>query len=206
LNRIYGSRLAMCLTIMATSPTVLADSSNSSSSALQTSPSAAKIPLIPILIAIIAAVVVATLGVGAVMYYLARSGRLPVQGGAAKKADIAVVATTHAMVLEPLLVNLSSSGSSSYLRLALTLRVADAGDKKSAKAKDEKSESEKNSDESEAAVRDTVLTVLGRQTPDDLLAADGKDHLKMALRAALAEHNPNLKVTDVFFTDFLVQR
>ena len=57
-----------------------------------------------------------------------------------------------------------------------------------------------------AEVRDTVLAVLGRQTADGLLAADGKGRLKVELKAALAEHNRDLKVMDVFFTDFLVQR
>jgi flagellar FliL protein len=192
---------------MATSPTVLADSSNSpSSAAVSASPGTAKIPLAPLLIAVITGVVIATIGVSSVMYYLARTGRLPMKGGVEKKTEAAVSATTHAIVLDPFLVNLSTSGGSSYLRLALTLRVADAGEKKDAKAKDEKSEGDKSSDESEAAVRDTVLTVLGRQNADDLLAVDGKDHLKTAVKAALTEHNPHLKVTDVFFTDFLVQR
>jgi flagellar protein FliL len=193
---------------MATSPTVLADSSKSpSSAAVSASPAAAKIPLAPLLIAVITGVVIATIGVSSVMYYLARTGRLPMKGSVEKKTEAAAVsATTHAIVLEPFLVNLSTSGGSSYLRLALTLRVADAGEKKDAKAKDEKSENDKNSDESEAALRDTVLTVLGRQNADDLLAVDGKDHLKTAVKAALTEHNPHLKVTDVFFTDFLVQR
>ena len=107
------------------------------------------------------------------------------------------------MVLEPLLVNLADAGGSSYLRVALTLRVRDTTEGKDSKAKDEKS---KGADEDVAAVRDTVLTVLGRQTADGLLAADGKEHLKAALKTALAEHNADLKVADVFFTDFLVQR
>jgi flagellar FliL protein len=110
------------------------------------------------------------------------------------------------MVLEPLLVNLADAGGSSYLRVALTLRVAEAGDKKGVKAKDEKSKDERIGDEDGAAVRDTVLTVLGQQTADDLLAADGKAHLKTELKKALAEHNADLKVMDVFFTDYLVQR
>jgi flagellar FliL protein len=110
------------------------------------------------------------------------------------------------VALEPLLVNLSDAGGSSYLRVAMTLRVADVAEKKGAKAKGEKDKEEKSSDEAIAAVRDTVLTVLGRQTADDLLAADGKDHLKLALKAGFAEHNADLKVIDVFFTDFLVQR
>jgi flagellar FliL protein len=51
-----------------------------------------------------------------------------------------------------------------------------------------------------------VLTVVGQQTADNLLAANGKERLKAALKSALAEHNANLKVTDLFLTDFLVQR
>jgi flagellar FliL protein len=163
------------------------------------------------LIAVVVGVVIATLGVGGVACYLVHTGRLPMQAGVARKTEAAIPAATHAMVLEPLLVNLADPSGSAYLRVALTLRVADAADKKGAKAKDEKSKDDRNKDDSGAddavaAVRDTVLTVLGRQTSDGLLAADGKEHLKVALKAALAEHNGDLKVTDVFFTDFLVQR
>jgi len=110
------------------------------------------------------------------------------------------------MVLEPLLVNLADAGSSSYLRIALTLRVADVIEKRIAKGDNEKNKDDKSSDDSVAAVRDTVLAVLGRQTADGLLASDGKERLKAELKAALAEHNAELKVKDVFFTDFLVQR
>jgi flagellar protein FliL len=140
------------------------------------------------------------------VYYLAHTGRLPMRGASTQKIETVVPVTTHAMVLEPLLVNLADGGGSSYLRVALTLRVAEVVDKKDSKAKGEKSKDDKGTDEDIAAVRDTVLSVLGRQTADDLLAADGKKHLKDELKAALAEHNGELKVMDVFFTDFLVQR
>jgi flagellar FliL protein len=159
-----------------------------------------------LLIAGVAGIVISTLAVGAFVYYLAHAGRLPMQGGVAQKTEPLVLATTHAMVLEPLLVNLADGGGNSYLRVALTLRVADVADKKSAKVSDEKGKDDKRTDDATAAVRDTVLTVLGRQTADGLLAADGKEHLKAELRTALAEHNADLKVKDVFFTDFLVQR
>ena len=151
-------------------------------------------------------VVIATLSVGGVVYYLAHTGRLPMQGGVAQKAEAIAPAATHAMVLEPLLVNLADAGGSSYLRITLTLRVADVADKKGTKANSEKSKDDKDSDDAVAAVRDTVLAVLGRQNADGLLAADGKEHLKAELKAALAGHNADLKVKDVFFTDFLVQR
>ena len=186
---------------MATSPTVLAGASTSPPPTAP-EPVAAKIPVFLLLIAVVAGVVIATLGVGGVVYYLAHTGRLPMQQGPFAQRTAAIVpTTTHALALEPLLVNLADAGGSSYLRVAMSLRVVDGVEKKGAKAKDER-----NSDDAAAAVRDTVLTVLGRQTADTLLAADGKEHLKVALKTALAEHNADLKVKDIFFTDFLVQR
>jgi flagellar protein FliL len=38
------------------------------------------------------------------------------------------------------------------------------------------------------------------------LAVQGKEQLKTELKAAIAQRNPELKVTEVFFTEFLVQR
>jgi flagellar FliL protein len=188
---------------MATSPTILADVSESPSPVSPAMPVAAKTSLVPLLIAVVAGVAIASLGVGGIVYYLARAGRLPMQTGAVQKTEPAAPASTYAMPLDPMLVNLADASGSSYLRLALTLRIADAVDKKNSNAKDEKS---KGGDDAVAAVRDTVLSVLGRQTADELLAADGKQRLKVELKTALAQHNAELKVTDVFFTDFLVQR
>jgi flagellar protein FliL len=191
---------------MATSPTVLAGVSTSSTPTPGPSAETTKFPLVPLLIAVVIGVVIATLSVGSGVYYLAHTGRLPVQGASTQKTEAVALATTHAMVLEPLLVNLADAGGSSYVRVALTLRVADVADKKGARANGEKNKDDKGTDDGVAAVRDTVLTVLGRQTADGLLAANGKEHLKTELKAALAEHNADLKVKDVFFTDFLVQR
>jgi flagellar FliL protein len=191
---------------MATSPTVLASASAPSPLPPAPASTAVKVPVIAMLLAVVAGVVTATVGIGGVVYYLARTGQLPMQEGTARKTEAALPVTTHAMALEPLLVNLADPGGSSYLRVAMTLRVADADDKKSGKAKEEKSKDDKDAGEAVAAVRDTVLTVLGRQTADGLLDANGKEHLKAALKTALAEHNSDLKVTDIFFTDFLVQR
>ena len=190
---------------MATSPTVLASASTPSPLPAPVS-TTAKVPVLAILLAVAAGVVITTAGIGGIAYYLVRTGRLPGQGMAPRKAET-VAPATHAMVLEPLLVNLADAGGGSYLRVALTLRVVDPSDKKNSQTKDEKSNDDKNaSDEAAAAVRDTVLTMLGRQTADDLLAADGKEHLKSALKSALAAHNADLKVADIYFTDFLVQR
>jgi flagellar FliL protein len=188
---------------MATSPTVLASAPSASSTP---APETAKFPVLPLILAVAVSVVVATLGIGGGLYYLARSGRLPSVGNATRKAAVVAPATTQVLALEPLLVNLADTNGSSYLRIALTLRVIDGADKKLAAPKEERGKDDQGMGEAVAPVRDTLLTVLGRQTSDQLLAAEGKERLKTAMKAALAERNPDLKVTDVYFTDFLVQR
>jgi flagellar FliL protein len=166
-----------------------------------------KLPVVPLLIAVVLGVVIATLGVGGIVYLLARSGRLPIQSGVTPKTELAVPTTTHAMVLEPLLVNLADGGGSAYLRVGLTLRVVDVVSKGNEKTKEEKGGVDsKTGKDADAAVRDTALAVLGRQTAEDLLAVDGKERLKAELKTAISEHNRELKVTDLFFTEFLVQR
>ncbi len=188
---------------MATPPTVLANTSTSSATAQVTSPSVVKFPLAPVLLAVGAGALIAGLGTGGVVFYLARTGRVPMERATAQRAEAEAPFSAHVMVLEPLLVNLADSGGSSYLRVALTLRIADPVDKQGTKG--EKNKEDRGSDDAVAAVRDTVLSVLGRQTADGLLASDGKEHLKKELKAALAEHDSDLKLLDVYFTDFLVQ-
>ena len=161
-------------------------------------------PVVPLLIAVVLGIVIATLGVGGIVYFLARTGRLPMPSGT--KVEPTVSTATHALVLEPLLVNLADGGGNAYLRVGLTLRVADAASSGNEKAKEEKGAENKSGKDDAAAVRDTALAVLGRQTSEGLLAVDGKDRLKAELKAAIVEHNPELKVTDLFFTEFLVQR
>jgi flagellar FliL protein len=160
-----------------------------------------KLPLVPLLIAVGAGGVLAAFGLGGGLYYLARTGRLPIQAGIAGRPEPGISGSTHMLVLEPLLVNLADKSGTAYLRVALTLRVADAA---GSKTKDETDKQGKGVNE--AAVRDTALQVLGRQTSEGLLSPDGKDLLKAELKATMAQHNADLKVTDLFFTEFLVQR
>ena len=180
---------------MATSPTTLAGPSTPVSAP---EPPAAKFPVVPLLVAVLVGVAIAAIAVAGAVYYLASTGRLPRQASSAAKTQPSVSAATHMMVLEPLLVNLADAGGNAYLRVSVALRVADAADKKAA--------GDAAGSDPVAAVRDTALMVLGRQTSNSLLAADGKEQLKAELKAALAKHNPKLKVVDIFFTDFLVQR
>jgi flagellar FliL protein len=146
------------------------------------------------------------------IYYLVKSGRLgtvtasTLVASAAAKAETEVAPPTHAVVLEPIVVNLADEGGKTYLRLGLTLRVVDPELKKGEKPEAEKPKDTKDAGDSDAAVRDTAIEVLGHQTAEMLLALQGKERLKTDLKTAIAQHNPELKVTEVFFTEFLVQR
>ena len=157
------------------------------------------------MIAVVLGVVIATLAIGGLVYYMARSGRLPLRHADAAKAGPVAPLPTHVMTLEPMLVNLADAGGTAYLRISMTLRVTDG--RKGAKTKeDESAGGGRGGDAAVAAVRDTALTVLGRQSAEGLLAVDGKDRLKAQLKMAFATNNTDLKVADVYFTDFLVQR
>ena len=157
------------------------------------------------MVAVVVGIVVATAGVSGFVYFLARSGRLPMPVATVVKSEPAGPSATRALVLDSLLVNLADGGGSAYLRVGMTLRVADVVEKSSAK-KDDKAVDNKMSKDAEAAVRDTALAVLGSQTSEGLLAPDGKEKLKAELKTAMAKHNADLKVEDLFFTEFLVQR
>jgi flagellar protein FliL len=165
--------------------------------------------IVPLLIATVAAVVVSMMLLMAVGYYVAKSGRLALllaRPAPAPSQTQVVVPQTHPLVLEPMVVNLADEGSKAYLRAGITLRVIDSEAKRDEKPKAETEKVVKGDGDAEAAVRDTALEVLGRQTAEELLAPEGKDNLKVELKDAIGKRNPNEKVTDVYFTEFLVQR
>jgi flagellar protein FliL len=175
-------------------------------------PAGSKPAFVPLLIAIVAAVLICMLLLAGVVYYLAKSGRLGTLAAGAlvtptiAKSESTAAPSTHGVVLEPMVVNLADEGGKTYLRLGLTLRVLDPEVKKGEKAKEEQPKEGKTVSDADAAVRDTALEVLGHQTAETLLAAQGKEQLKTELKTAIAQRNPELKVTEIFFTEFLVQR
>ena len=151
------------------------------------------------LVVCVLAVLLAVGGSAGVLMYLAKSGKLG--GGAAAPATVVVKTeevATHNVALEPMLVNLADADGHSYLRLGVVL--AEETDK------DAKAKEEKPAPGADAAVRDAVLGVLGKEHAADLLAPEGKEQLKKELKAALEEQAPQAKVRSVYFTEFLVQR
>jgi flagellar FliL protein len=160
-------------------------------------------PVLPVVIAVTLGVIISVALIGGAGYYLIHSGKLRLQAMPPATASTQSV-KTHAVALEPLVVNLADASGAAYLRVSITLHVADdvAG-----KPKDErKPEEGKSTKESDAVVRDTALAVLGTETSDNLLASDGKERVKKRLKDALATSDPDMKVVDLYFTEFLVQR
>lgn len=184
-----------------------------------------KLPVAMLLVVVMLGVCLGMAAVGGGVYFLMKSGKLPIGAAAGRDAANAPGGAgegkVHQVVLEPILVNLADAGGHAYLRLGLTLDVEDTPGAATEKTKDVPA---KSSDESavpagaavavgatappseiETSIRDTVLTVLGQQTSAWLLGPDGKEHLKLELQDAIAKREPRVKVKDLFISDFLVQ-
>ncbi len=97
------------------------------------------------------------------------------------------------LALETFVVNLGGSGQRAYLRAGITLGL-------------EHPLSRIQREEMPTAlVRDTILSVLAEAQPETLLGVEGKHQLKEQVLKALQEHVPQIGVTNVYFTEFLVQ-
>jgi len=141
--------------------------------------------------------------------YWMRHRRHPAQAGAsaasakssAETAKNSTPLTVINLPLEPFVVNLADAGGHSYARIGITLHlVTPASAGKSASAGSDATASDLRD-----MVRDQIIDVLNRQESADLLAPDGKEHLKQAIAAAILAKNPQFKVIDIYFTQFLVQ-
>lgn len=161
--------------------------------------------LVSLLIAVVLGTLLSVVVILGIVYVLLHSGRLKIPSIAAGKPLNASQAT-HTITLEPLLINLSDNGGDAYLRIGLTLLVYESAEKQETKTTRESDTKRDAGKDGAAAIRDTAIHVLGRQTASELLRVEGKERLKQELKAALAEHNPEIQVSDIYFTEFLVQR
>ncbi|MDE3106371.1 MAG: flagellar basal body-associated FliL family protein [Acidobacteriota bacterium] len=164
-----------------------------------------KVPVLTIVMAVVVAVLGSLAAAGGVGFYLWHSGKIGGAAPAVAKATPVAEPVTHDVTLDPMVVNLTDSGGHAYLRIAITLREVENPGKKTDKGKAETGEAKPGA-EPQADVRDTLLDVLGRASASQLLAENGKAALKDALKQALAQHNPDLKVSEIYFTEFLVQQ
>jgi flagellar FliL protein len=136
---------------------------------------------------LIGAVLITALGVGGWLWY--RSGQTHPQ----QESDNSSSEVKSVMHLESFVVNLSGTSENGYLRVGIDLGIGidlKEGEKTTAYT---------------GRLRDTILTVLGTRTVDELLTADGKAKLKQDILKAINDRLPELQCKEVYFTDFLVQ-
>lgn len=107
-------------------------------------------------------------------------------------AEVKTRAIVH---LESFVVNLSDPTEKAFLRIGIDLGLENQLDKKENSAIADLTPS----------VRDTVLGVLTAAKADDLLTVEGKQQLKARLLAGLKDRVPELRVHEIYFTEFLVQ-
>jgi len=111
--------------------------------------------------------------------------------GADKNSSTA--ADSYPLHLEPFVVNLADTDGNRFLRVGIDLEL-------------EKPFSTKDGEPSTARIRDSVIFVLSTWQSNALLASDGKQKLKDEVLRALQDRVPELRVREVYFTEFLVQR
>ena len=135
---------------------------------------------------IIIALAVVALGVGGGVYAMRR----PSAPAASEKS------TSRGLVtFDPFVVNLADPGGSRFIRVTLSLVVDD--EKVASKITD--------TPVSMKEARSAILELLAEQNAAGLVTADGKQALKKAIIEHVSAIFPDAKVTDVYFSEFVVQ-
>lgn len=145
------------------------------------------------LIVVATVALVLLLGGGGAAYWM-------LAGGKADEAADAHEATEElpsgtAVALEPFVVNLADPGGSHFLRVSLSLIVEDEAHAA------EMGESELV----KMRVRSAILELLALQTAERLITPEGKAELKKAIADASSKSIPGLHISDVLFSEFVVQ-
>ena len=104
-------------------------------------------------------------------------------------------APTRVLAMDPFVVNLADGGGTRFLRVNLSLVVED-------------NESAREIVEKEvvrAQIRSALLERLALETADQLVTPEGKKELKKAVAEQATHSAHGLKVSDVLFSEFVVQ-
>jgi flagellar FliL protein len=97
--------------------------------------------------------------------------------------------------LDPFVVNLADEGEERYLRVTMGLVVHGE-------------EHAKEFSEDQVArlkVRSSILEMLAQQTAEHLITNEGKAELKKAIAESASHNAEHLEVSDVLFSEFIVQ-
>jgi len=138
-----------------------------------------------------AVALVVLLGGGGAAYWMFAKGAPP-EGEAAKEAEAPPPA---AIEMEPFVVNLADLGGSTFLRVNLSLVVEDEA----------QATLFEESPVTKMKVRSALLELLALQSANTLVTPAGKAALKKAIAEAAGKAVPAVHVTDVLFSEFVVQ-
>lgn len=126
-------------------------------------------------------------GGGAYWYFVARPAAAGVTPAEPEPTGIAA--------LEPFVVNLADPGGSRFLRVSLALVV-----------KDERAAAELGEDPIvKSRIRSSLIELLTQQRSDVLVTPDGKAALKAAIKNQVSHAAHAVEVSDVLFSEFVVQ-
>jgi len=143
---------------------------------------------------VIIGVLVVLLGGGGAAAYFTMRKPAPAADAAAEHEKVEKPGT-GIISFEPFVVNLADPGGQRFLRISVRLIVADE-------------EEAKHVDESKAQLmrlRAGILELLTTQTSDHIITAEGKAALKKEIAERVAKILEPIEVSDVLFSDFVVQ-
>jgi flagellar FliL protein len=141
---------------------------------------------------LVATAVIVLLGGGGAAYWMyARGPEAPAE---AEAEPVHEEEPGVAVPFEPFVVNLADLGGNRFLRVNLSLIVNE----------EHALEFEENPTIM-ARVRSAILELLAQQTADPLITPDGKTALKKAIAEGAAHAVEGLHVSDVLFSEFVVQ-
>ena len=144
------------------------------------------------LLIVLTLVVILLLGGGGGAYWFMFRGTGEAE---AAEAQPAAPAPTGVIPLEPFVVNLADPTGSRFLRVTLSLVVAD-----------EAIAHEFEEDEVVVLrVRSAILELLAQKQASELVTPEGKTHLKKSIAEGVAHAAHELEVADVLFSEFIVQ-
>jgi flagellar basal body-associated protein FliL len=142
-------------------------------------------------------IVLLLLGGGGTGLYLWRVRAAPPEGeaGAGQDQGKAPARACGVLVFEPFVVNLADKEGSRFLRVNLRLLIDDG----------EAVEELQKDEVAMLKIRSGILELLSAQTSDKLVTAEGKTALKSAIAERAGQTLDKVKVTDVLFSEFVVQ-
>ena len=160
-------------------------------------------PLVAKALALVILVLAASAGGGVVSWVLlSRSGVISgagaedhpgVDGEAAALREL--MGNGAVIPMEPFVVNLADTDFPRYLRVSVSLMV------------DDKTMVEEVFENTAvlSKSRDIILQMLSRQTSEEILGEEGKNHLRAEILESLEPYFHEPKVVDVMFTEFVIQ-